>query len=423
MRNGEKIGVSGSEDCLYLNVFTPSLSGSRAVLVFDYHDNYRTGYNGTRTYSPEFFTEEDVVIVTISHRLNVFGYLTTEDEIIPPNNGLRDYILGLEWIKANIKKFGGDPDRVTLMGCKGGGSLVNNLLYSKAAKGLFHAATMQGGTSHKAIYFPKNPKNAAFKLAEVLNIQAEDSTTLLKELQNVDHEQFFGDEIEDLEDEGFVQYQMSIYPFTPVIEKEGPEAIITVLPENGKIVNDVPILIGFNSREGLDLNSHMIMEPRVLNDLNDDIFIHMPIRTNFRFDRNNSAFESFKEEIINYYLEAGYLYYKNILEYTVYIGDIMENYPLNVAARKISRNLQSPTFFYMFDFNGVLNENMIFLAKRLRGGIQNWGASAADEICYLHLCSRIRSNYEELKKLVTVQNEFKVLRRMIRLWSNFAKTG
>nr|QEP99757.1 carboxyl/choline esterase CCE021 [Glyphodes pyloalis] len=420
-RNGEKVGISGSEDCLHLSIFTPNLQGSRAVLVFDYHDHFQTGFNGTRTYSPQFLTEEDVIVVSVSHRLGLLGYLTTEDDVIPPNNGLRDYILALKWIKENIKLFGGDPDRVTLMGCQGGGALANNLLYSEAAKGLFHAITIQSGTAHEPKYFPKNPRDYAFKLGGLIEIEAEDSSTLLKGLQEVEFQKLIENEAGVLDFEYFDTHQLNIYPFAPVVEKDGPEAIITTLPENGQIVNDVPVLIGFNSREGLEYNSEILFEPRIIN--SHETFIHFPIRSNFRFDRNNSAYDSLKDDIITFYLKAGYLNYNNIIEYSVYIGDALANYALNTAAKKISKELKSSTYYYKFDFLGILNENMIYLARHTRGSLEYWGASVGDEICYLHLCSRIRDNYEELKKLVVDQNELKVLKKMIRLWSNFAKTG
>ncbi|XP_028173083.1 esterase FE4-like isoform X1 [Ostrinia furnacalis] len=423
-RNSEPYGISGSEDCLYVNIFTPNLEGSAAVLVFDFHDNFRTGFNGTKTYAPEFLPEENVVIVTVSHRLGLLGYLTTEDDVIPPNNGIKDFIFALKWVKDNIKSFGGDPNRVTIMGSKGGAVMANILLYSEQAKGLFNSVIIQGSSAHEAIFFPRNPRKSAFQIAELLNIETDDSTTLLKELQNLDHVKILENEVEVVDDEFYEKYQMSIHPFGPVIEKEGPEAVLTTLPENGKIVNDVPVLIGFNSREGLDLISRYLFNPRSLTDNSQDFFIHFPIRADYRFDRNNSAFEQYKEEVVEFYFKDGVITYSTLLEYADYVGDVLQNYAMNAAARKISSDIKSPTFYYMFDFNGLINENWLYVAKYSRSiPLGNYGASVADELCYLHLCSRIKRKYVELKKLVSEQNEMKVLKKMIRMWANFAKTG
>ncbi|CAG9795647.1 unnamed protein product [Diatraea saccharalis] len=424
MRNGETYGISGSEDCLYISVFTPNLEGSAAVMVFDYHDNFRTGYNGTKKYSPEIFAEENVIVVTISYRLSILGYLTTEDGVIPANNGLKDYLLGLKWVKENIKSFGGDPNRITLMGSKGGGTVANIMLYSKQASGLFNAVTIQSGTSYEAIYFPENAKQFALKLAELVGVTSSDSQTLLEELQKIDVVSLYDKESDVLTSnlDFYEKYQRSVFPFAPIIEPEHPDAILTTMPENGKIINDVPVLIGFNSREGLDHTSYILFEPKILSSIK-DFFVHFPIRTNFRFDVNNTAFVDYKEDIRKFYLTGGYLHYNNLLEYAIYVGDTLQNYAINYAARKLANELNSPTYYYMFDFYGSFNENMLFLATNIHWGIENWGATVADELCYLHVCNRIRKNYNYFKGLVATQNELKVLKKMVRLWTNFAKTG
>ncbi|XP_068620373.1 esterase E4-like [Battus philenor] len=420
-RNGEEFGLSGSEDCLYLNVFTPNLKGSAPVIVFDYNDNFRTGFNGTETYAPDFFMEEDVVVVTISHRLGILGYLTTEDEVIPGNNGLRDFILGLQWIQENIEQFGGDPNRVTLMGNRGGAIIVNVLLYSIKAKNLFNAAILQSGTSFEPSLFYKKPREAAFELGKLFGINTTDSILLLEGLQKIDSENVIRREGDVMHVEIFEATQLSVSPFGPIVERGNIDPILTVLPEDGRVINDVPIIIGMNSREGLDLVSHFIFEPRLLTDLGQDFFVHLPIRTGFRFNRNSTLFKSAVQEIQNFYLEEGYLYYNNILEYAVYVGDILHNYALNLAAEKLSAEINSALFYYVFDFRGYLNENSEYLARNARFPMEHWGATITDELCYLHLCSRIKKHYTELLKLPAQQPEFKVLKKMIRMWTNFAK--
>ncbi|XP_013137128.1 PREDICTED: carboxylesterase 5A-like [Papilio polytes] len=419
-RNGESFGISGSEDCLYLNVFTPNLKGSPApVVVFDYNDNFKTGFNGSQTYAPDFFIEEDVIVVTINHRLGLFGYLTTDDDIIPGNNGLRDFILGLNWIKENIKQFGGDPDRVTLMGNRGGAVLIDTLLYSAKAKNLFSAAILQSGTSVEPFLFYDKPREAAFELGELCDINATDSATLLEGLQKIDAEILITKDV-SVSDTTFDLAQLVIQPFSPIVEKN-PDAVLTFLPESGLVVNDVPIIIGMNSREGLDLASPYIFEPRLLTDYSQDFFVHLPKRTGFQFDRNSTVFQEAVKEIQNFYFEEGYLYYNNILEYAVYVGDVLQNYALNLAAEKLSTDLKSSVYYYVFDFRGSLNENIEYMYRRVRFPIENWGATITDELCYLHLCTRIKKNYIKLRKLLSEQPDMKVLKNMVRLWTNFAK--
>ncbi|CAH2042176.1 unnamed protein product, partial [Iphiclides podalirius] len=420
IRNYETRGISGSEDCLYLNVFTPNITGSAPVVVFDYNDNFRSGFNGTKTYSPDFFMEEDVVVVMINHRLRVFGYLTTEDDVIPGNNGLRDFIMGLQWVKNNIGSFGGDASRVTLMGSSGGAILVDILLYSVKAKNLFSAAILQSGTSMQSFCFYDRPREAAFKLGELVGVNTTDSVTLLKGLQEIDAEKLITEEGNVFDYNEFELTQILVQPFSPTIERDNQDAVLTFLPENGRVVNDVPVIIGLNSREGLDLVSHLIYQPRLLTDLH-QFFFHLPKRTDFRFDRNSSVYEDAIKEIQNFYLEEGYLYYNNILEYAVYVGDVLQNYALNYAVGKLSQERKSETFYYMFDFRGLLNGNSENMARYAVSSMEHWGATIIDELCYLHLCSYLKTSYTKLYQLPSEQPEFKVLKNMVRLWTNFAK--
>lgn len=421
MRNDERNGVSGSEDCLYLNVHSPSLDGSLPVIVFDYNDNFRTGFNGSDTYSPDFFMEEGVIIVTINHRLGLFGYLTTQDEVIPSNVGLKDFMLGLQWIQHNIEKFGGDPERVTLVGNRGGAILANMLLYSERAKGLFGAVALQSGSSFEAILLPESPRKHAFMLGKAFDIDTEDSKVLLEELQKKEAYELLVNEYHAFDGESAINTQMDIYPFSPIIEPEGENAVLTAKPENAKIINDVPILVGFNSREGLDLIRHFLFQPKLVSEIQDFLF-HFPIRADFKFDKNSTIYNQAIEEIRNFYLEDGYLHARNMLEYATYVGDIIQMYALDYSVEKLSNQLKSQIFYYMFDYRGSLNENSVHLAKHCSRTLGNWGATITDELCYFYLCSRIRKNYEDLFKLASEQTEQKLIKKMVRMWANFAKT-
>lgn len=424
LRNNEPFGISGSEDCLYVSVNTPDIKGNAPVIVFDYNDNFRTWFNGTDTYSPDFFIEEGVIVVTISHRLAILGYLTTEDDVIKGNNGIRDFILGLDWIKNNIENFGGDPSKVTLMGNRGGAALADILLYSEKAKGLFSAAILQSGTSLEAMYFYEDPKKKAFQLGEVLNITASDSKELIEGLQKVEAENILLAEVDilGLEHEYSDTHQISSFPFAPTIEYDNDDGVLTTLPENGKVVNDVPIIIGFNSREGLDLISNLIFEPRLLSNQDEENILQFPVRSNFKFDRDSSKYEEATKDILEFYYEDKSLHYGNLLEHAVYIGDSLQNYAVDLAANKLAESLKSSVFYYLFDFRGQWNENSQYLATRSRSSIEHTGATVGDELCYLLVCSRIKKVYNQIINMPSEQSEMKVLKKMVRLWSNFAKT-
>jgi len=141
-----------TEDCLSLNVWTPATdSAKRPVLVWLHGRGFAEGSGSEGWYSgAKLARSGDVVVVTINHRLNVFGYLhladIAGDEFAGSGvAGMLDCVLALEWVRDNISAFGGDPGNVTIFGESGGGAKVSTLLGMPDAEGLFHRAVIQSG--------------------------------------------------------------------------------------------------------------------------------------------------------------------------------------------------------------------------------------------------------------------------------------
>jgi para-nitrobenzyl esterase len=148
-----------SEDCLYLNVWTASLdpAATRPVMVWLHGGGYVVGSGGSVRYDgSNLARKHDVVVVTVNHRLNVFGFLDVSSIGGPMyagsgNAGMLDIVAALEWIRDNIANFGGDPGNVTVFGESGGGGKVSTLMAMPAAKGLFHRAIAESGVALRAI--------------------------------------------------------------------------------------------------------------------------------------------------------------------------------------------------------------------------------------------------------------------------------
>jgi para-nitrobenzyl esterase len=142
-----------SEDCLFLNVWTPrvSLSGSLPVLVYIHGGGFTEGSGGVEIYDGERLAQTGLVVVTINYRLGIFGFfahpeLTAESAHHSSGNyALLDQIAALEWVKKNIRAFGGDPARVTIWGQSAGAFSVSDLLASPLATGLFQRAMADSG--------------------------------------------------------------------------------------------------------------------------------------------------------------------------------------------------------------------------------------------------------------------------------------
>jgi len=143
-----------SEDCLYLNVTTPSLDGKRPVMVWIHGGAFVTGAGSLGTYNGKYLSRRgDVVVVTINYRLGALGFLNLRDATdgkLPGagTEGLSDQVMALRWVKENIASFGGDPGNVTIFGESAGGMSVGALLGMNAAKGLFHKVIPQSGAGH-----------------------------------------------------------------------------------------------------------------------------------------------------------------------------------------------------------------------------------------------------------------------------------
>ncbi len=151
-----------SEDCLRLNVWTQSATGKRPVMVWLHGGGFTSG-NGSYTIydGTNLARRQDVVMVTVNHRLNTFGFSYFEGT--PANVGMLDTIAALEWVRDNISRFGGDPANVTIFGQFGGGAKVSSLLAMPGAKGLFHRAIIQSGSNLAGV-----PKADAIKSTETL---------------------------------------------------------------------------------------------------------------------------------------------------------------------------------------------------------------------------------------------------------------
>ncbi|KAJ8923393.1 hypothetical protein NQ315_001951 [Exocentrus adspersus] len=255
-------GLTETEDCLYLNVYTTLKPGDDTeillpVLVWIHGGAFVLGSGARQFYNPELFVHHKVVIVTINYRLGPLGFLTTEDGVIPGNLGLKDQHFALQWVKKNINLFGGDPEKITIAGESAGGVAVGLQLVSLKNKDLFRGAIIQSGTVLSETSHQDYARFYAFELGKSLDpdFTSDDSEELLKLLQNASASDInnntitaaVGKERDLVEGEGLV--------WLPVIENADLEGALLTGPyhediRNGNI-NQIPIIIGFNSEEEL----------------------------------------------------------------------------------------------------------------------------------------------------------------------------
>jgi para-nitrobenzyl esterase len=173
------------EDCLFLNIVTPSVEGSdRPVLVW-IHGGSFTGGSANDCDGSALAEQGDVVVVAINYRLGLLGFLDLSDygaELAgSASNGIRDQILALEWVRDNIADYGGNPGNVTIFGNSAGGTSVNCLLASPAADGLYHKAI-----AHSASVANIPPNNLPPRLSAHLGIEEPELIDALRTMSGED---------------------------------------------------------------------------------------------------------------------------------------------------------------------------------------------------------------------------------------------
>ncbi len=163
-----------SEDCLYLNVWTPAVDGKRRpVMVWIHGGAFAIGAGSQGLYDGSVLARRgDVVVVTVNYRIGPLGFLRLADLTdgkIPAggNEGILDQIAALQWVRDNIAEFGGDPGNVTIFGESAGGMSVGTLLAAPAARGLFHKAIPQSGACHTGAPRERANRNAERIMAKL----------------------------------------------------------------------------------------------------------------------------------------------------------------------------------------------------------------------------------------------------------------
>ena len=154
----EKQVLLYDEDCLNLNIWTPKDPKGLPVLVYIHGGSYETGFGAAVAFNGAAYCRRNVILVTINYRLNAFAGAIGDGH--KGNYGLQDQICALRWVRDNIAAFGGDPDKITIMGESAGAMSVQNLILSPMAKGLFRGAIMlSGGGILSNVFRIKTPEN------------------------------------------------------------------------------------------------------------------------------------------------------------------------------------------------------------------------------------------------------------------------
>ncbi|XP_041970478.1 esterase E4-like isoform X2 [Aricia agestis] len=393
----------GDENCLYLNVFTPSIEGEfLPVMVYVHGGGFRFGSGSPAIYGGDYLVEKDVVVVTINYRCGPLGFLCLNTPEVPGNAGLKDMALALKWVKENIKSFGGNASNVTVFGQSAGAVSAALLTASPLTKNIISKVIIQSGSALSSWSLQSNPVENAIALANELGCETTDLDEIVEFLETtpvkdivIAHENT--SPLDKSLQEGKVV-------FGPVIEKEFPgvEAFLTEpfsdILTSGRTA-DVPIMVGSVTLEMVGWNKPV-----------DNLQDFIPKELNIERDSPESL--AIAKEIEKLYFNG-----KNPTDEDSAREryQLMSDYLIGVAEHRYLQHLtkvtNKPVYYYKFDYSGDLNRSKI-----TGKNCDLKCAAHSDDLDYLFK-SEITNDVEP-----TTQ-DIKMRERMLRLWTNFAKEG
>jgi para-nitrobenzyl esterase len=239
-----------SEDCLFLNIWTPGLdSARRPVMVWIHGGAFNMGSGSDPGYKGAGLAARgDVVVVTVNYRLGLFGFLRLKEvtgDKIPAtgNEGLMDQVAALKWVRNNIAAFGGDPANVTVFGESAGGMSIGCLMAMSSAKGLFHKGILESGVG-SAVCPLGDAVEVALRFLELIDIRGDD----VKALRSLTPQQLLDVEMKLRAAMASPGQAARTTVTEPVIDGEIIPDMPNLLARRGS-AKDIPVIIGTNLDE------------------------------------------------------------------------------------------------------------------------------------------------------------------------------
>lgn len=379
------------------------------VMVSIHGGSYSYNSGNDDTFTPDLLLQHDVILVTMNYRLEVLGFLCLDTPEVPGNAGMKDQVAALRWVKNNIAQFGGDPDRITIFGESSGGSSVTYHMLSPMSKGLFHRVIAQSGTCIHDWAIGRDSKQRAFRAGKVLGKETKDTKKLLDFLRSVKPIKLTNLTESTLTyDE---RYRGLPETFIPVVETkfDGVEAFIDEDPvemlAKGK-VHKVPLMLGYNSAEGIIIVSDQVSKLDFYNQ-NPSYYVQREIQERV----SEEKLKEFGDRVKRFYVGTNNITKDQPQVIEEIQSDIHFIYNTHRFAHLYSAARQ-PIYMYRFNYDTDLNIIKIYSEYSFLKG-----ACHADDLFYLFYNSLNKKAYDEQARLR------KIVFDLTKLWADFAKTG
>ncbi|XP_023954563.2 venom carboxylesterase-6-like [Bicyclus anynana] len=404
--------LPSSEDCLYLNVYTPNVkpSSPMAVMVFIHGGGYQSGSGNDDNFGPDFFMSQNVVLVTINYRLDAIGYLCLGSKEIPGNAGMKDQVAALKWVQRNIAQFGGNPKKITIFGTTTGG--ISCLLHaiSPMSKGLFSRVIAMTGVPLLDISEEFESVRRGFTLGK-MGYETENTSALFEFFQNQPSYKLVNAKPDVIIAERYIRNLGKMFQFGPVPEKDfGQERFLKYSPLTSlkeRNVNDVDIMIGYSNNEAIARIS--FFEEFLVGAYNRYPELLNPRK--FLYDLSPVEYMPLADFIEDHYFRGKAISLETMSEFVTHQSDRFKFQVLRYM-RDVYFSYEKNK--YLYRFSGVSERNVY---SRLGANYGLTGTGQRDIEMYLFHANRLNLTID------TSSDSYRIIKQITTLFANYAKYG
>ncbi|ODM94769.1 Esterase E4 [Orchesella cincta] len=371
----------------------------------------------SESFEPKYFMDEDVILVVPNFRLGVFGFLSTQDNVVQGNMGLRDQVLALKFVKENIEKFGGDSNRVTILGSGAGGEDAFLHTLSPPSKGLVDNVINMGGTTLSRIAFILDPVTEAKKFGTQVGCPVDSSDALVACLKGKPAKEL----LEKMTKLNPAALNIAEFAwFGPVVEKLMPgqteeDLIVSDNPiklmKDGKIVNKVPMIMGGNEHEGLNIVTATLYKEKALMEKLDKQWMDIAPEL-FVYKDTAKDKDVVSAKIREFYFKDKPINDETFAKLYEIFNDRFMGFGLVISSQLYSKS--APVYLYYFAHVPETSGIKFF------GVDKSFGMAHLDDLQFLFKLNLPGFKFPEITK---ESKEYELSQNLVKILSSFAENG
>ncbi|XP_046420449.1 esterase E4-like isoform X1 [Neodiprion fabricii] len=413
---GDPSLLLGSEDCLYLNIYTPKLPSEHGhyalpVMIWIHGGSWLWWSGTSRHFNPARLMNKDLILITINYRLGWLGFLSTEDAVVPGNNGLKDQAAAIKWVSENIGAFGGDPQRITVAGQDTGAVSAHLHMFSPLTKDLITSVISHSGSAFapSALSYPGEALRKTKSLAEANACPTESNPEMIACLRKLDVEQ-----ITTTDAILYVWNGQPSVPLRAVVEGTVEGAFLVEHPEStvekGNQAN-ISMMVGTVRDEGAVITSPLMFGTTTLSAIADNFRAAFPAIFVYEEYYSERAKNDISDAIKSHYFGDGRISATSVSDLQKAATTRLFSRPVNWIAEK--QRVNNTIYLYQMNYRGSLSFSKIYGA-----GILDMGVCHGDDLLYLF------DFHSLFRRSIGSTEEERVMKETIsELWYNFVATG